>query len=292
MPRLKDEFLECVIYFYRSEHEAKEGINIGGSGFLVSIPAPEIPGNKSFLYAVTNRHVLAAGAHFLRWNQANSGIFVVETKNNDWVSSETDDLAVTPIDPTGWDTLAHKAIGLDSILSEKIAKEIEFGVGDEVFMVGRFINAEGKQRNQPTVRFGNIAQMLGEPLHCRIDSKTIIDQYSILAEIRSIGGYSGSPVMLNELPFIDRLKTGKTIDKHWLVGIDWGHVPMWSPVCGFNEEPIGNGWQVETNTGMAAIVPAWKLRDLLMTKVLADARAAAIAKVLPAKQKPLNSPSE
>ena len=38
------------------------------------------------------------------------------------------------------------------------------GPGDDVFIVGRFVNHEGKQQNHPTVRFGAIAQMPGEPI--------------------------------------------------------------------------------------------------------------------------------
>ena len=54
------------------------------------------------------------------------------------------------------------------------------------------------------------------------------------------------------------------VDKQWLIGIDWGHIPMWSPLCGSDETPIGAGTQVNINSGMACIVPSWRLLDLLM----------------------------
>jgi hypothetical protein len=138
-------------------------------------------------------------------------------------------------------------------------------------MVGRFINHEGKQRNAPLVRFGAIAQMPGEPIAYTLNGK-YHEQQSIIADIRSIGGYSGSPVFLNELSFLSRPNRAQRVEKHWLLGVDWGHIPMWRPVCGPDEEPIGNT-QVNINSGMAGIVPAWKLLDLIMADTLVKQRA-------------------
>jgi hypothetical protein len=53
-----------------------------------------------------------------------------------------------------------------------------------VFMVGRVITHEGKQKNLPSARFGNITMMPVEPLrHMRG-----INQESFVVEMRSIGG--------------------------------------------------------------------------------------------------------
>ena len=99
--------------------------------------------------------------------------------------------------------------------------------------------------------------MFSEPLSYTLDGRHH-EQESIIADIRSIGGYSGYPVFLNELGFVGRPDGGDTIKKHWLLGVDWGHVKMWSPVCSLDEIPIGTT-QVNINSGMAGIVPAWKL---------------------------------
>lgn len=50
MPRIRDEFLESVIYLYPSRRAAQKGEQIGGSGFLVSVKRTETSG---WLYAVT-----------------------------------------------------------------------------------------------------------------------------------------------------------------------------------------------------------------------------------------------
>jgi hypothetical protein len=62
MPRIRDEILDCVIYLYRSVHEAEEGINIGGSGFLVGVACESLGPNDAHVYAITNKHVIDDGA--------------------------------------------------------------------------------------------------------------------------------------------------------------------------------------------------------------------------------------
>jgi hypothetical protein len=49
----------------------------------------------------------------------------------------------------------------------------------------------------------------------------------------------------------------------FLLGVDWAHIWDWDPVCGVDRKPLSSGQQIEMNTGIASIVPAWKLRDLL-----------------------------
>ena len=109
VPRIRDEYLDCAIYLYRSKHEALEGIGIGGSGFLLSVPAERLPPPQGFIYAVTNRHVVPPPQR---------------------------------------------------------------GDRSDVFLVGRFINHEGQQRNAPTLRFGLIAQMPGDPIRVESNCST------------------------------------------------------------------------------------------------------------------------
>lgn len=62
-----------------------------------------------------------------------------------------------------------------------------------MFVVGRFVNAEGRQKNLPTLRFGNIAQSPQEKIkQDRVFGS--FEQESYLVEARTISGYSGSPV--------------------------------------------------------------------------------------------------
>jgi hypothetical protein len=56
--------------------------------------------------------------------------------------------------------------------------------------------------------------------------------------------------------------------KTWLLGIEWGHLPVWDDVFDGNRK-IG---RMQVSTGMAAVVPAWKLRNLLDKKEVEMAR--------------------
>lgn len=140
------------------------------------------------------------------------------------------------------------------------------GPGDECFMVGRYINHEDRQFDQPVVRFGNLA-MLPEPVAQR--GRGGFQQESFLVDMRSVAGFSGSPVTV----FYERQDWRKegamlrvphdfhmsgVVDKSWLLGVDWGHLSV-------SEDIIEDGKRkkVKVKSSMAAIVPAWKIAELL-----------------------------
>lgn len=56
--------------------------------------------------------------------------------------------------------------------------------------------------------------------------------------------------------------------KTWLLGIDWGHLPIWDDVFDGTRR-VG---RMRVSTGMAGVVPAWKLRDLLNEEGIRMAR--------------------
>jgi hypothetical protein len=172
-------------------------------------------------------------------------------------------------------------------MDSNIVAEMKIGPGDDSFLVGRFINHEGRQQNLPTVRFGCIAQMPSEP----IVQDDGFEQESFLVEARSIGGYSGSPVFVFIPP--GSLRDGvedwvphKILMGHgpWLLGVDWGHINDWEPVRNELGRPVNptnpSAMQVKMNTGMMAVVPAWKLAELLDEGPIADHRKKVIAQIL------------
>jgi hypothetical protein len=146
-------------------------------------------------------------------------------------------------------------------------------------MVGRFLNHEGKQRNLPSVRFGNIAQMPNEKI--RQEFRNNFDQESFLVECRAIGGFSGSPVFVYIAEYenewrpaaLPRIAGGLPPR---LLGIEWGILSKWEPVCDAHGRPVGrpqpDSLQVDTNSGMMGVVPAWKLAEILNLPIFADQR--------------------
>jgi hypothetical protein len=155
------------------------------------------------------------------------------------------------------------------------------GPGDDVFVVGRFINSQGKLKNIPSVRFGNIAQMPIEPVEQdRCFGK--FQQESFLVEARSVSGFSGAPVFLILLATSSRQEPGFRLptDVLRLLGIQWGYIQDWGPVCDPIGRPVNTGLQVRLNTGMMGVVPAWKLGDLLRSEGMREHRRKAEEKYI------------
>jgi len=112
------------------------------------------------------------------------------------------------------------------------------GAGDDTFMVGRFINHAGKQRNTPSIRFGNIAMLPFEKV--KLDNAANhYEQEAFLVETRSISGFSGSPVFVYQ-PIYTMTQIPRAhefaISEHdpmgelYLLGIDCGHIPKYEKV--------------------------------------------------------------
>jgi hypothetical protein len=57
-----------------------------------------------------------------------------------------------------------------------------------------------------------------------------------------------------------------------------GHIKDHRPVLSkealarYRKVPVDPDWVVETNTGMASVIPAWKIRELLYTEDLVKIR--------------------
>jgi hypothetical protein len=170
-------------------------------------------------YAVSNWHVVSF-APTIRLTTAGGEIDVIAASTEQWIrhpDGQTD-LAVLPLQlERGKPRIAALAPG--HIVTHEKARESSIGIGDDVFMVGRFINHEGVQRNRPTVRFGAIAQMPGDKIPTDAG-----EQDAYLAEIRSISGDSGSLVIVlipaDRAPGFESLKlsltsSGRRARKNW-----------------------------------------------------------------------------
>ena len=140
--------------------------------------------------------------------------------------------------------------------TEDVMKKHGIGIGDDLAMVGLFVRHVGVQRNMPIVRTGILAAIPTEPLR---DSTTGLDYWAYIAEIRSIGGLSGSPVFVILAP-------GRTHDNEmrldrygFLLGIVRGH---WDYD---NNEILSvvDSKKTSINMGMAVVTPVDALWALL-----------------------------
>lgn len=285
MPRIPDEFLGCVVYLYNTEERAKNGdaAGVGGTGFLVDMFIPGAPKHlysPRQLYVVTASHVIEKGATVVRLNHLDGTTRVLPTSPDAWVHHPAgDDVAASAIDvDLGWKVSTWPTLSPQQFLAQRrVGSPYEIGPGDDVFIVGRFVNHDGRIRNSPVVRFGAIAMVPGEPI-CQ-KTRGSFNQESFLVECRSIPGFSGSPVFIymqrepNKSPYAQQ-PTGRPNERGLLspfmevqlLGLDWGHIA--------DTRANSQGVLVEHNTGMCAVVPAWKIAELLQGEPFEQARQA------------------
>jgi hypothetical protein len=221
MPRIQDDLLDCVIYLYPSVTDAETGVKAGGSGFLVSVPLEKNPDHRA-VYAVTNSHVIRGGSPVVRLNTLKGDMKALDIPASVWMHHpDGDDIAVVPL---GLDAnlFKFKMLPVQMFITNEIIDEFAVGPGDDVFLIGRFTTHEGKQRNLPSARFGNIAMMPLEPI---LHPSGLL-QESFLVEAHSINGYSDSPVFVHIPSFSNRPGKGGSFSHYgpWLLGVDWGHI--------------------------------------------------------------------
>jgi hypothetical protein len=275
LPRIPDKFLNCSVYLYPSEAAAEDGERIGGSGFVLGIPVNN--GAQQILTVVTNKHVIEGGSMVARLNTKEGKKEIIALDQARWFNHpKGDDLTLCPVglDP---ERLNITTIVPLNFLSVEMIAALDISPGDEVFVVGRFISREGRQRNMPSLRFGNIAQMPGDPI---IDPKTGFEQQAFLVEAKSIAGYSGSPVfvqipppaltgirpdMIDKMPGYHPIRSKIPVQLGpWLLGVDFCNIYSKDKVYSSDTgRPISDDWFVRANTGMMGVIPAWKILDIL-----------------------------
>jgi hypothetical protein len=280
MPYIPENLLDCAIYLFPSVEAAQKGESAGGSGFLVGMPADGNPGTW-FLYAVTAAHVVEGGCSVVRLNTVN-GAFDVLDLTAGWVTHVAgDDVAACPLGLNAQHRFHF--IRVDEFVTPQILNDYMIGPGDEVFMVGRLMGHQGTSQNAPALRFGNVSMISVEPV--RQGKLRARDQDSFLVEMRSISGYSGSPVivyfgtvgMRPHTPEGNVRYASVVINRSWLLGVNWGHLPRQSTVV--DAAGGDTGLKATENTAMATVVPAWALRELLDQNELVMGRETALASV-------------
>jgi hypothetical protein len=276
LKRSRATLLNSVFYLYPSIEEADEGVAAGGTGFFISVPLPNHP-EHGMVYAVTNDHVIHEGkSTVIRLNTVSGEKDTIPLSINQWRSHPAgDDLAVAQIL-----IMSHlhqyQHTPTTMLVTPEIMKNLDIGVGDEVYMLGRFALHEGKEQNKPVVRSGLISLMP--------DSEEKIDfkdgrpaQEAFLVEMRSLSGFSGSPVIF-DVPLQPReiIERERKITPDgwnlsvgpWILGIDCGSL-RWREKVYNVERQRGEVFYnktdlvAESHSGFSAVIPAWKLNELL-----------------------------
>ncbi len=214
------------------------------------------------MYVATNAHV-AETCRVVRYNTREGPQFHDLTRSR-WHGH-----------PDGWDikvcSLRDSAFFDDQItmlspvsfLTRKQVGKIPLRHGDELFMISRYMGHPGDNDNEPIARFGTLAK----PHPVLVEGYEKREQESFLAEMRSLAGHSGSPAFLYFYGTQPRLgaDTPKALTKSRILflGLDWGHLPLKRPVYREGTKNRFPGVDVEYNSGITCIVPAWRIAEIL-----------------------------
>jgi hypothetical protein len=206
----------------------------------------------------------------------------------EWTFDRRYDIAVIPI---GLSPKAHKFthIPIGMFLTREAVDKEEVGIGDDIFMVGRFMDHDGGVTNRPATRFGNISVM---PSPIEQPNGHMADSYCV--DLHSRSGYSGSPVFMYRLPWQDLVADEIRMVPHnttpptfsmekifGLLGIHFAQFPEeWELRAGVAKSKrtkaevplITEGGYIRGLSGMTCVLPAWNIIEVLNLPDLVDHR--------------------
>lgn len=261
--------VKSVVVFIFIEREGKLIPN--GTAFLVGVKNPSEPTIFS-VYLVTARHVLYKpdtteflDRVYVRVNKKDGGsevgtIPIKVTGDNKTVFVHSDfsvDIAAIPFLPDQ-KKFDFKFLPDELITTQKDYNSLKIREGSDVFFTGLFTPYPGSEKNYPVVRFGRVALVTDEKIEWQGKQMSLY-----LIEAGSYGGNSGAPVFfyLGSDREPGSLIVGAPVLK--LAGIMQGTFRDAQEIKVIETKPIPISL---SNMGIAAIVPAYKLHELLFSE--------------------------
>lgn len=266
--RVPDIVLQSALFLGVREPNGSE--MIAGTAFLVGLDS-EIDISQSHGYLVTAAHCVRKaeqlGDLYLRINTGGSGPAETVELPGGWEfhEDEANDVAVLHFAPP-LAQFEFIVVETESMATTDVIEKESIGIGDDLIVVGLFSSHYGRTRNQPIVRTGIIAAMPNDPVQ-DVNSGEYFEAY--LAEVRSIGGLSGSPVWTVIAP--GRVTPGaieQSRQRFYLLGLMRGH---WQK----ENEWISDFQDLEQesmNTGIAIVTPIQKALDIILSEKLRKER--------------------
>jgi hypothetical protein len=294
--RLETEILKTIVFITveaRKPGRLGEGVLYYGTGFFVSVPdnrIPRIPKDATYIYLVTNRHIaqglddckqlvidkmyvtlnLKVPINGNRAEKVQLGL----SREIHWYFPQDNaiDLAILPVRIS--DKYDFRHIELNDFLTKDIIERKNVVPGDRVLTGGFYSAYAGLYEIQPILREGVLAMLPDGPM--TTTTCGLGDVY--LADLHIIPGNSGSPVFI-----IPTLGLG--------AGVGLGGVPstfgLLGVISGYMFESANltlraaTTWTgtLNSNSGIAMVMTAQQLKDLLNTAELQQIRNGAQAQV-------------
>jgi len=277
MPAISPAMLVTVVYLYPDVKSALEGDQFGGSGFVVGVASKTRP-HCQYLYFVTNYHVAVKPrsgkpSPIVRLNTKDGGVDAIQFDQTEWMFFPgLGDVAAVPA-RINHDVHSVNFFSIDCALTKEETDSNSIGVGDDVFMIGRFIDHDGGQTNSPAVRFGNISVA---PSYIPDMPNSGIGSRYFCLDMHSRSGFSGSPIVVYRTPGSDVRGAFNTTSMNlppplWrLLGIQCAQFPEDMKLKVLK----GSGDVVVGYSGMNCALPIWSVIELLNCDKFANDRAA------------------
>lgn len=255
--QIADEVLKCVTFLSCLTASGQED---RGTAFFVSQKFPDSQDDEFVVFAVTAKHVIEKakqkatdGKVYFRLNGKDGNAEYVGMPETAWVRHKKTsvDVAAVAID-LDFSVYDHLSIPQKMFVSDPEVETHGISPGSDLFFPGLFVHHKGTKSNIPIIRTGSIAAMPGEP----IETKQGVAR-AYLAEARSIGGLSGSPVFTH-------LGQHMQLPVHFL-GLVKSHYDI--------EDCLDVSKQV--NMGIALVVPDDDILELLNSEAFDSHREAA-----------------
>jgi len=249
-----------------------------GTGFLVAVHDSRL-NDRMFTYIVTNRHVAEAIEEdengkctplqiqkaYVTMNlkepingKRADQVGITASQQRHWFfpDDEASDLAVMPFGLN--EKYDVNVINLEQFLTTESLDKLHIAPGDRVLTGGFFYGYAGLHEIQPILREGVLAMLPDGPM----TTTTCKSGDLYLADVHVIPGNSGSPIfIIPALPLGSGVSFGGTQNAFGLLGV----------VSGYMQETenltlkASTTWKgsVQANSGIAVVVPAQQLKDLL-----------------------------
>lgn len=257
--RIPDYAKACVAFLCVEKDNA---LLYGGTAFHVIMRSQRLPEEMWFAYLVTAKHsVYRAYSQYghlkLRMNAFDKA-HLFDLEPGRWVYPEDPNVDVAVLQTNLDPLLEVFCFEMNEFATKDRIVEFGIGIGDETTTIGLFTQHHGKKRNIPILRSGIIAAMSEEEI---FDSKTAQLFHAYLIEVRSVGGLSGSPVLVSVPPHrckglnAERPSDGMSIP----FGLIRGH---------WNIGTSGDGDFASGETlhsGIAMVTPIQEVHNLIMT---------------------------
>jgi hypothetical protein len=261
-----------------------------GTGFLILVPIPEMGPKVNVPLLVTSKHLIrhqslgapkgvteyfntiTAMANTIQPNGLGSYIssITILVKDHGFLNCSIDnqdpeaDVAVCPINISD-SIYDFKGLLPDIFVTKSKIQDLKLNETDEVLFSGLFLPYHGANKNYPIVRHGKLALIPKEKIPWSNPSGGNSMQDLYLADITSWGGNSGSPVFVRLSGAREQGSLMVGI-QYLLLGLMQGYFNSDMPAT-FDTAAITNtahfDLRLSENSGIAAIVPAEKIIDIL-----------------------------